>query len=100
MCAYVYIYIYLQTSDGNYQRDVTFSFFVRDVPPLFRWKKKGSIVCLMICEGTFSPIKKKKKKKESSFLGKGGASTISEFNLDPMNNLNNGGGVLRKFLAL
>ena len=49
---------------------------------------------------TFSPIKKKKKKKESSFLGKGGASTISEFNLDPMNNLNNGGGVLRKFLAL
>lgn len=43
---------------------------------------------------------KKKKKKESSFLGKGGASTISEFNLDPMNNLNNGGGVLRKFLAL
>lgn len=95
MC--VYIYIYLQTSDGNYQRDVTFSFFVRDVPPLFRWKKKGSIVCLMICEGT---DKKKKKKKESSFLGKDGASTISEFNLDPMNNLNNGGGVLRKFLAL
>lgn len=53
-------------------------------------------MCLMICEGTFSSIKKKGK--ENSFLGKGGA--ISEFNLDPMNNLNNGGGVLRKFLAL
>lgn len=56
--------------------------------------KKGSIVCLMICEETFSSMKKKKKK-----VVLGGA--ISEFNLDSMNNLNNGGGgVLRKFLAL
>lgn len=85
--------VYNIYTDGNYLRNVTFSFFLRDVAPLFPYgEEREHRVLNDMRRNVFIDEKKKK-------VVLGGA--ISEFNLDSMNNLNNGGGgVLRKFLAL